>query len=151
MFIGIDPGADGGLAVIGPEGIFAEILKDPRQIEEVLDSMGCEVSKVLATMERPQPVRLNSVASTHKAGWNCGKAEGYLAALKVPYQLVAPGTWRAKMLLGTDAKLDKKTRAIIACQRLFPQVSIMRSRGAKAHHGMAEALLMAEYGRRLRV
>lgn len=85
------------------------------------------------------------------ANFNRGVCRGYewmLVALGIPYQLVAPRSWQAVMHVGTPGSSTKQ-RSIMAAQRLFPSVSLLESARCRvAHDGMAEALLIAEYGRR---
>jgi hypothetical protein len=52
------------------------------------------------------------------------------------------------MLAGTPGE-DTKQRSVIAAQRLFPNVSLLPTpRCKKPSDGIADALLIAEWGRR---
>ncbi len=54
------------------------------------------------------------------------------------------------MLRGLPGK-DTKTKSILAASRLFPRVDLRRTARSKvAHDGLTDALLIAEFGRRLR-
>jgi len=84
------------------------------------------------------------VTSMFKFGENFGFIRGLLHANKIPYELVTPKKWKKEFGVTSD-----KNTAIDVCRCLFPDVSLLRTeRCTKAHDGMAEALLMAEYARR---
>jgi hypothetical protein len=82
---------------------------------------------------------------------NYGRGEAVMAikmgcaVLGIPYQLVAPRTWQKWAHQGTSGD-DLKQRSIMAAQRLFPGVSLMRTpRSRVPHDGCAEALLLAAW------
>ena len=84
------------------------------------------------------------VTSMFNFGKSAGFIEGVLRAYNIPFQLVPPKTWKKEFSLGSD-----KAQSIEVCKRLFPKVNLLRTdKCRKEHDGMAEALLMAEYGRR---
>ncbi len=74
-------------------------------------------------------------------GFSSGCISGVLGALRVPVTTVSPVTWKKSMGLGADKDLSR-SRAL----ELFPSVANRLSR--KLDHDRAEALLMAEWGRR---
>ena len=142
IYIGIDPGASGGIGIIDTHEGTAEAL--PYSEENLYQTLHrceyplkCMVEKVGA---RPG----QGVASM----FNFGKAYGYiLGALgfsMVPYELVTPQVWKKEFHLTADKK-----KSIECCKRLFPQVELRRNMKCRTDHdGMAEALLIAEYARR---
>ena len=69
---------------------------------------------------------------------NYGQLQGILAALKIPYEFILPQVWQRSMgcLSGGDKNVTK-TKA----QQLFPNMKGIT-------HALADALLIAEYGRR---
>lgn len=106
---------------------------------------------VFVTVEKQQPMPLEKGGSIANFNRGMGRAgwEWLLTALKVPHQLVAPQTWQKAMHLGAPGA-DTKQRSIIAAHRLFPDVSLTRGgRATKDLDGKAEALLLAEFGRRI--
>ena len=161
LYLGVDPGKQGAIAAVSPDSQVAMTHPTPlvtaarggreefdlASIVRLLRGLGPEV---FVTVERSQPI-----PPTVKAGGNAqfarGVARGWewmLAALGLPYQLVAPQAWQKAMHLGTAGE-DTKQRSIVAAQRLFPLVDLRRSERCRvAHDGIAEALLLAEYGRR---
>jgi hypothetical protein len=74
-------------------------------------------------------------------GFSAGAISGVLGALRVPVTTVAPATWKKAMGLGPDKDLSR-ARAI----ELFPAAASKLA--LKKQHDRAEALLLAEYGRR---
>jgi hypothetical protein len=73
-----------------------------------------------------------------------------LQAFQFPHELVHPRRWQSLMHAGTPGQ-NTKQRSILAAQRLFPDVELRRTqRSRKADDGFAEALLLAEFGRRTR-
>lgn len=92
-----------------------------------------------------------SAAGGSIANFNRGEMRGWawmLTAIRLPFQLVAPRTWQKVMHAGTP-QAETKRRSILAAQRLFPAVDLRRTeRSRKPHDGIADALLLAEFGRR---
>jgi Holliday junction resolvasome RuvABC endonuclease subunit len=80
------------------------------------------------------------VSSTFKFGTSYGFLRGVLVALEVPFEAVTPAKWQRSMSCLT--KGDKNVTKARA-QELFPEV--------KVTHAIADALLIAEYGRRIRI
>lgn len=161
IWIGIDPGLEGAIAVRTPERIeimpmpVVSALKGRPQYDipalvELLDEQSVESrGAALVTCEKLQPMPLEHGGTI--ANYNRGRAmalvEAICATLGIPYQLVAPRTWQSRMHLGTSGT-DLKQRSIQAAQRLFPGVSLLRTERSRVpHDGMAEALLLAEWGR----
>ena len=76
-------------------------------------------------------------------GVNFGWLKGVLDAFEISYQEIPPQTWKKEYGLNS-----KKELSIEVCQRLFPEANLVPHNGRKAHDGIAEAILMAEYARR---
>ena len=116
--------------------------------------------KLFAVVEKPMPLPPHfrtkgggTIPSGGLAQFNRGVQLGFawmLEALRIPYQLVAARTWQKVMLEGTPGE-DTKQRSVMAAQRLFPGVDLKRSpRCRKADDGFSDALLLAEYARRIK-
>lgn len=105
---------------------------------------------IFVTLERavPMPPRMPGGSL---AQFNRGVQRGFewlLMALEIPFTAVPAQTWQKEMLVGTPGT-DTKQRSILAAQRLFPSVDLRRTeRSKKPDHNFADALLLAEYGRR---
>lgn len=147
VFIGIDPGQDGGYAILYENGGMTygvmdrdDFIHEMRVVRN--ENFGYEP---FAIVEQVSSMPKQGVASTFKLGKNAGHIEGVLEAFCIPYQLVVPRKWKAEFGLNSD-----KAKSCEVCKRLFPNVDLKRTeRCRKDHDGMAEALLMAEYARRI--
>lgn len=136
MIIGIDPGQSGGIAFV--TDLVAVVYKMPdteRDLWEVLNS-GLDAQK--AFIEKVGPMPKQGVVSMFKFGKHYGMLRGMLIAMGVPFDDVTPQRWQKA--LGCMTKGDKNVSKAKA-QELFP--------GIKMTHAKADALLIAEYGRRL--
>jgi len=135
--LGIDPGASGGIAWISEDGTHVRAAKMPDTNHDLANILQ-EYPSRLAILERVSSRPGQGVSSTFKFGTNFGLIQGVLSALVIPYELVTPTVWQKAM--GCLSKGDKNvTKA--AAQRLFPSLKIT--------HATADALLLAEYGRRV--
>lgn len=143
VYIGIDPGLSGAIAVISPNGAYA-IPFDEEEYVTTLKSCIDEKYAIRAVVEHVGAMPKQGVASTFKFGTNFGWIQGVLFALGIPYELVRPQKWKKEFSCTSD-----KNTSVSVARRLFPSVSLLATpRCNKPHDGMAEALLMAEYARR---
>lgn len=69
-------------------------------------------------------------------------AKGY------PYTIVRAGTWQRTMFAGLGKVRDTKAASISRVAQLFPDVNLIPDGCKKQHDGLADALLLAEFGRR---
>jgi hypothetical protein len=157
-YLGVDPGASGGLAVLDEAGAVllarATPETDQEQLALVRAFTGMQSDPFWnpipthAVLERVWSSPQMGVASAFKFGLNVGAWRMALAALKIPFDEVVPQKWQTAMgcrtgggRLGarnvTAAKNLTKRRATA----LFPTV--------KVTHAIADALLIAEFCRRL--
>jgi len=161
LFVGIDPGKLGALAFLAasrePRLVPMPLIKhlrgqgrDEFDLAGLRDLLKDSEPPSLVTIERGQPLppKLGGAMANFQRGYSRGVIEGLCCALRIPYQLVAPQAWQRVMHQGTPAG-SMKQRSILAAQRLFPDVVLRRSpRCWTLDDGMAEALLLAEFGRR---
>lgn len=161
LFVGVDPGKVGALAVLSEAGAIVETVATPvvkgdrpeYDLPEIRDFfvhyLAEAQGQLRVTVERaaPMPPKLGGSAANFARGvaraW-----EWMLVALGIPYQLVPPQAWQRAMLLGTSGD-DTGQRSIMAAKRLWPAADLRRSeRARKDDHGITDALLIAEFGRR---
>lgn len=150
IYVGIDPGKNGGFAIINdmnPDNpsVFPwgdqEFVASMRGLRIARDK---SIHEIRCCLEKVGAMPGQGVTSMFSFGKSAGFIEGVLTALAIPYQLVPPQTWKKVFSLNAS-----KLNSIEVCQKLFPDVDLMRTeRCKKPHDGMAEALLMAEYARR---
>jgi len=139
LYLGIDPGKSGAIAVIDHEGRGAMSIKlseTPRDVWEWLVVHGdADYGAIERVGSRPG----QGVSSTFKFGESFGFCQGVLVASGVRHEFVSPSKWQGA--LGCRSKGDKNVTKARA-QQLFPDV--------KVTHANADALLLAEYARRIR-
>jgi crossover junction endodeoxyribonuclease RuvC len=168
VFIGIDPGKDGAMAILGyrdtpilipfNETEYANQLRrlDPHtfcsmpvseaKLHETLGIKLLEPFTPFCVVEHVNAMPGQGVTSCFSFGQNFGFILGLLTAFRIPYELVRPQKWKKEFSCTSD-----KNTSISVAQRLFPGVDLRRTpKCTKPHDGMAEALLMAEHARRLR-
>lgn len=150
IYIGIDPGKKGGVAVI-------EDLKEERvvQTHPYSDDTLMKICKDLSLERNCRPVFCvvekvgampgQGVTSTFNFGKSFGYILGVLEANGIPYQLISPQRWKKHFSLTND-----KNKSIQTAKRLFPSVSLLPTDRCRVESdGMAEALLIAEFARRM--
>jgi Holliday junction resolvasome RuvABC endonuclease subunit len=158
MIIGIDPGADGGLAALsGSQAWTVPMPGTPQLMALWLAALKPDC----AWVERVHAFPGQGVSSCFTFGQAYGTILGVLAALGVPTHLVEPRAWKRSVLgnpdpvpANLDAKAAKawarkagKAQAVAYCLRRWPALSLKASERCKVHHdGMADALCIAAYG-----
>ena len=142
IYIGVDPGKNGGIAIIDSDGVIAFPFSEERLLIE-LDGIAQEY-ECICYLEHVHAMPKQGVSSTFNFGMNFGFIQGVLKAYGIPYELVTPQKWKKEFSCTSD-----KNTSIEVCKRLFPGVNLKATdRCRKDHDGLAEALLIAEYGRR---
>ena len=153
IFVGIDPGNKGGIAIIANNGVYVFPMPtitskgkeslDGQRIREILSAWQ---EGSLVFLEKVGAMPGQGVTSMFNFGQGFGMLKGILVGLEIPYELITPQAWKKAMLAGT---VKDKGAAIIKAKQLFPSVDLRPTvRCKKDSDGMAEALLLAEYARR---
>ncbi len=147
-FVGIDPGVNGGIAIIKKDEVIA--IKMPTFEKDY------DINSIVSLLLDHMPITKVGIEKVHanpkmarSACFNFGKGlgvlEGLVAALRIPYKLIPPKTWQKKMHDGVTGE-DTKTKSIKAVSRLYPLLSLKAtSRSVKDHDGIADAIMIAEY------
>lgn len=142
IYIGVDPGKDGAMAIIWESGGIKIVPFSPEGYRDALAE--CPPMECCCCLERVGPMPKQGVTSMFKFGENFGFIQGLLTANRIPFELVTPQKWKKEFQITGD-----KNSSIAVCKRLFPDVSLRPTdRHRKDHDGMAEALLMACYAQR---
>lgn len=156
VYIGIDPGLDGAVAHIDSEGN-ASVFDTPTFNVEgkrkynaigmaaLLVQTHAHPSIVLVVLESVHSMPKQGVASSFCFGEGLGIWKGIIAANGMSLELPSPQRWKKTIL--ADQGKDKDASRYKAIQ-IFP--ALAEQLKLKKHDGRAEALLLAEYGRRLR-
>lgn len=142
VYIGVDPGASGGIAALWPNGPETHKMPDTEAdilalIEGVSVRADYEHMTAIAAMEKVHSMPGQGVSSSFKFGLGYGGLRMALLAARIPFRDVQPQAWQRAMgcLTGGDKNISKGM-----AQQLFPAV--------KVTHAIADALLIAEWLRR---
>jgi crossover junction endodeoxyribonuclease RuvC len=146
MILGIDPGLDGGLAIISfngdlemletvptePKGGFIKRQVDAQKLSNILRVYPISVCYLERVASRPG----QGVGSVFSFGDTYGAIRGVLGALGIPTYYVSPQTWKKCF------KISSKEDSLKAIKDLYPLLKMR-----KKDHNIAEALLLALYGK----
>jgi hypothetical protein len=155
IIAGCDPGKDGAIVFMSEAGA---VLHAMPTIESAKGRPEYDVPKIAELLHaaehvfieklQPMPMKHGGSIANYQRGMGLGLLVGICTAKRIAFTLVRPQDWQREMLAGTSGE-DTKQRAIVAAQRLFPDVDLRRTpRCTKLHDGFADALLIAEWGRR---
>ena len=145
-YIGIDPGDQGGIAVLSADGSVVEVAKIPTTPMDVLDFLSKYKDDSYCILERVGGLPGNGGSAMFNFGKGYGHLQMALLALGIPTNDVTPNKWEKSFQLGSSGKYGKtewKNRLKDKAQQLFPSL------GRKITLATCDALLIAEYGRRL--
>ena len=148
IFMGIDPGKSGGIGMIVAghgSGDVMPIVSDEIDATEVARIL-TDVSPDMVAIERAQAMPKQGVVGMFRYGVGFGKILGVLEALKVPHVIVRPQQWKKVVLEGTQKDKDA---AISFVKKAYPMVDLTPGAKRKPHDGIADAVCLAEYARRL--
>ena len=152
MIIGIDPGLDGGIAIISgtstsshielletipteTKGGFIKRQVDAQKLSNILRVYPDLVCYLEGVASRPG----QGVASVFSFGDTYGAIRGVLGALNIPVYTVSPSKWKKAL------EVSSKEDSLKASKDLFPSVQFKNK-----DHNIAEALLIAYYGQKER-
>ena len=142
VFIGIDPGKTGGIAVIFNDKYCVK--QCPNTVAEMADElillndndMAPDISKY-AIIEQVHSFPGNSGRSMFTFGQGYGQWLGILSTLKIPYIQVTPHKWMKHYPAVPKNKKDRKNHLKHLAQQRFPDVKITLA--------TADAMLLANY------
>lgn len=141
LFLGVDVGVQGGIAIIDQNGAVLRAVKMPETDQEILDVLFWPVMEApmcpcRAVIEKVHATPQMGVTSAFSFGGSYRACRMALTAAKVPFDEVSPFKWQRRLecLSGGDKNVTK-ARA----QQVFP--------GVKVTHAIADALLLAEFCR----
>jgi crossover junction endodeoxyribonuclease RuvC len=149
IFIGIDPGKSGSIAVLNKEKLTViptPVVEGDYDIAEMINILEDSIDKPsnsFIIIERAQAMPGQGVVSMFEFGRGYGLWLGIINFLLVPYQIVHSRTWTKKMLEGAPG--EGKERAFHVARNLFPSWQPK----LKKEHEYADSILLAEYGRRI--
>jgi len=140
--IGIDPGKSGAGTIINEEGHFMTQFRGDWPLKDQFDTLWGwkNYGPCLCVIENVHSMPKQGVASSFKFGMSFGFLLGIITASEIRYEKVTPQKWQKELNCrsGGDKNVTKSK-----AQELFPKVQVT--------HGNADALLIAEYARRLAI
>lgn len=156
--IGIDPGENGGIALLDQEGNVINVEKMPETPQDLYSSLA-QLSSLVAALDDSQLVVYiekvggipgQGASSAFSFGKGCGHLEMALLALKLKTNDVTPQKWQKLYSVGHSSitkstaaeKKEHKLKLKAKAQSLFPSL------GKKITNATCDALLIAEYGRK---
>lgn len=141
--LGIDPGKNGGLALINESGDCEALVKMPATPLDLYNEVCTMKHKGvrMAALEKVGGMPGNGGASMFNFGRNYGHIEMALLAAGIPFTIVTPQKWQKHYQLGSSSghtKSEWKNRLREAAQRLYPDIKVTL--------WAADALLIGRYG-----
>ena len=153
LIIGIDPGGNGGIAVLGLDGSVVSVAKMPETPNDILEYLrkygGTELfgTDAVCYMEKVgNGIPGQSSKATATFARHNGHLEMALLALGIKTNEVTPQKWMKYYQLGKSSDYSKgewKNRLKSKAQQLFPKEKVTLA--------VSDALLIAEYGRIIEV
>lgn len=144
-YIGIDPGQSGGIAVLHTNGCVLAAVKMPATDADLLTFLGAynpikPKVRSYAMLELVRSSPQMGVTSAFTFGQGYGAVRMALLAESIRFCEVTPKKWQTAMRCLTGGNKNvSKDRA----QKMFPRLTVT--------HALADALLLAEYCRRIQV
>jgi crossover junction endodeoxyribonuclease RuvC len=150
LTVGVDPGLTGALAILSTDGAL-ELLADLPIIRDRSLAWidGSELQSLIlgalqgrgaaAIVERVSAMPKQGVASSFQFGVGFGSVLSVLQALHIRIEFVTAAVWKRSYGLSRD-----KHASLHKARLMFPAAELHLAK----HDGRAEALLIAEYGRR---
>ena len=136
MYIGIDPGKTGAVAILDDKGNYINVL-DFGQEGLMSTLIGYAPAVKFAYLEKVHSMPGQGVVSTFSFGENFGWWQGVLGSLGIPYTTIRPQDWMKKYSLQKSSSSDKP--GLEVARKLFPEAHLH----LKKHHNRADALLIA--------
>lgn len=151
--IGIDPGANGGIAVFVP-GYKVKTVKMPKDLQDLRDFLAYfgENFHPVVFLEklnvRPDDIlkeegraAMGKLYRIQKMIANFEHLKAIVETLGIPYVLIHPRSWQSKLGLAKtgEEKAERKRRLKAAAEKLYP--------GAKVTLWNSDALLIMHFGR----
>lgn len=142
---GIDPGKNGGIAVIDDNNKMCYLSSMDNQSLVDCFSRAEWNREIVVCVEKVGALPGQGVTSMFNFGKSAGFIEGVLHSFFIPYQLITPQKWKKEFGLIHKDKKD----SVLVCKQLFPDVNLLPTpRCTKESDGMAEAALMAIFAKR---
>lgn len=134
MYIGIDPGKTGAMAILSDKGEFLEVI----DFEEVLPRIRLLAPDIkFAYLEQVHAMPGQGVSSTFTFGENLGWWKGILQAFEIPFKSIRPQDWQKNLVPKKLSTTDKPGLGV--ARQMYPSAPLH----LKKHHNRADAILIA--------
>lgn len=160
-FLGIDPGQEGALVLIDSKRqvlLFKKMpiitIKSNNKTTKHYDILNLvaffkiikeQYADTHIYIEQIGAAPEQGVTSMFTMGMGFGLILGIIGAMEIPHTRVRPNIWKGKLMAGLP---KEKLASCVAASRLFPKsVDMLRTTKGKLDHNIADALLIAEWGR----
>lgn len=150
IVIGVDPGSKGAIVVYRKSGSGTEWLEDIYR-----DVTGKKLYLAIINwgpshvfIEKAQSMPKQGIASAFTYGTGYGGLIAAADIAEVPYTLISPRIWSAKMHLGCDGDTPKEKSAQAFLRQFQKWADQLMNRNGKLHDGAVDAALIATYGAR---
>lgn len=142
IICGIDPGANGALALLDSNDILYIMDYKTSGLASYIELFQSHKPH-LVIVEKVNAMPGQGVKSMFSFGQRLGEIEGMLQAMQIPYQLVQPKVWQK--LISIPPKAEKKQVAS-TIQKLYPTAQLYGVKGGLLD-GRSDALGLLHYGR----
>ena len=146
IYIGVDPGTTGAIAMLNPNGgiyliwdlQFIDGVMQPT-FKKLFDLLRLKVQHVRVYIEKQQPFPNTAAKSNFQAGRGYGALEGAFIAQDIELNYVLPRVWKKTLGLSPNKEQSREM-----ANELWPDAGLFNR---KMDHNRAEACLVAHYGR----
>ncbi|MDD5459719.1 MAG: hypothetical protein PHF37_10045 [Phycisphaerae bacterium] len=156
IICGIDPGKDGAICLLDEETLkIIYLARMPVVIsgDKKKTKREFDIPAIVELIRRADYVAIEKAGAMPEQGvvsmFNFGAGYGLLigitAGLGKPYSLIHPRTWKGRLLRDMP---KGKMSSVLRAKQLCPEISLLATtRCSTPHEGMAEAYLIARYGK----
>jgi hypothetical protein len=150
VFVGIDPGGGGGIAAVDRDGAVVLAIKMPETDQDIKEALR-QLALPRAIIEHVHSSPQMGVVSAFSFGGSYRALKMAMTCLCIPYEEVQPRKWQEAMRCRLPGGKGFGERDSGAAKKLTRQRAQELFPRQKVTHGIADALLIAEYCRRIEV
>ncbi len=156
-YVGIDPGFQGAVASLEPAQVWdtptlivgnGKKQKTEFSVPEMWRTLHRAIEnadEVIVIIEEVGPRPMEGVVSVARFAEGYGIWRGLIVALKLRYYRIPPSVWKRDVFKERGMEKDA---SVAKAEQLWPTIQFRTERG-RLLDGRAEALLMADYGKRM--
>ena len=150
-YMGIDPGASGGVAIVDSTGMLIGLYRFDEDRPGGPAKLVADLSSTWKTarigLEKVHSMPGQGVSSMFSFGMNFGMLQGAMIAVGAEFSLVAPQSWQSWLPWTEDQ--GPKERAVEAASKIWGKDRFIFPRCRTPHGGCVDAALIAMYMLRL--